>query len=98
MPCIRIGNAILCVADAPVEIVDRGTTYRFELHYMLGWVAVNGDGSERRSPVPRRVWDALSAQEGSPREAWERRHPEYVAAAIAAGVGESEFVREDTDV
>ncbi len=59
MPCHRIGDAIMCIGDEPVEIHDRGKVYLFEWSGGCGWLPVNRDGSERLTPVPGRVWDAL---------------------------------------
>ena len=52
MPCIRISNGFLCLANEPVTVGK----YQFEWTASSGWVPVNKDGSGRLSPVPDRVW------------------------------------------
>ncbi len=63
MPCIPFkiggGTGILCVPNEPVEIRDGAKVYLFEWTGGCGWLPVNKDGSQRLSPVPRRVWKLL---------------------------------------
>lgn len=68
MPCLPIPSGfrrygILCVGNEPVSVEFKGRTYQFEWTHWCGWAAVNRDGSERLSPVPKGAWDALLAQE-----------------------------------
>lgn len=56
-PCIRTRDGVLCVGNEPVP-VGRGE-YQVEWTAAGGWVFVNKDGSERKSPVPAWVWDEV---------------------------------------
>ena len=55
MTCIRIPGGFLCVGNEPVSVDG----YLFEWTAACGWVAVNKDGSERLSPVPKHIWDKV---------------------------------------
>ena len=57
----RVG--FLCVGNEPIEIKHNGKTYLFEWTASSGWIAINKDGSERKSPVPKAVWDKLDKVE-----------------------------------
>lgn len=63
MPCYRIPGGYLCVGNEPVEIKHNGRAYLFEWTSASGWVAVNKDGSERLSRVPKAVSDKVDKLE-----------------------------------
>ena len=57
MPCIPIPGGVVCVGNEPIEV--GGGKYRVEWTSACGWVPVNKDGSERRSPLPAWVWEEI---------------------------------------
>ena len=61
MPCIPIKHGFVCLRNEPVEINYGGERYLFEWTAWAGWVAVNRDGSERRSPVPKAAWERIAS-------------------------------------
>ena len=59
MTCIHVPNGIMCVGNKPVEIQHAGKSFYFEWTAFGGWVPVNKDGTERRTRVPKAVWDQV---------------------------------------
>ena len=61
MPCIPLFNrrdkriGFLCVGNEPIKVGK----YLFEWTESSGWVAVNKDGSERLSHVPKHIWNKV---------------------------------------
>jgi hypothetical protein len=68
MPCRSLFDrgkrvGFVCMGNEPVEITHHGKRYLFEWTAASGWVAVNKDGSERLSRVPKAVADKISRHE-----------------------------------
>ncbi len=70
MPCLPILNSrgnkrigFLCVDNEPVELRYKEKIYRVEWTAACGWLAVNRDGTERVSPLPKAVWDMVDKLE-----------------------------------
>ena len=55
---------VLCSGDIKSVTVD-GKTYDYEIPYGCGLMTLNQDGSQRLSPWPKKVWDAVNAQEAN---------------------------------
>lgn len=59
-------RALMNLAGEVTTITVGGKPYCFEWNNFSGWMPTNKDGSDRLSPVPKKVWDVLKREAKKP--------------------------------
>jgi hypothetical protein len=85
MPCVRMGNAIVCFnSGGSVKIGNR--KYRFELHYWGPYPVDKNDDPVDPDRVPRKFWSKVKRHPAY--KAWRKRADERIAKSETRDMAE----------